>query len=52
MEVDWEELEEEEGAEDEGTGVWMAPNVMLRSPFQQELFWPFLMVAAGEGMSE
>lgn len=50
MEVDWEELEEEE--EEDGSAVGMVPNMMLRSPFQQEPFWPFFMVAAGEGTSE
>lgn len=55
MEVDWEELEaeveEEEGAEDDSRDVGMVPNLMLCSPFQQEPFWPFFMVAAGERAS-
>lgn len=49
MEVDWEEEEEEE---DDSSGVGMVPNMRPRSPFQQELFWPFFMVAAGDGTSE
>lgn len=49
MEVDW-EVEEEEVEED--GGISLPPNMMLRSPFQREPFWPFFMVAAGEGRSE
>lgn len=49
MEVDWEEEEEEAGAEDDGSDVGTVPNMMLRSLFQREPFWLFFMVAAGEG---
>lgn len=52
MEVSWEELEEEEGLEEDGSGVEMFPNMMQRSLFQLEPFWPFLMVAAGDATSE
>lgn len=43
---------EEEEAEDDGSDVGLVPNTMLRSPFQQEPFWLFFMVAAGEGATE